>query len=307
MKSNNILRVELIKKWVRARRGRMGMLAKALGEGKNNLYATIFEDRMSAQLLAQVEQKKNEIEALERECIREFPYFIRFVRKGQGRMGKLAKKLGVSSSVIRDLAHAKKDGKYRLIDIGTQKIKSAIRDIESERRDKSYSYEHVDVSAFLSEEVKKKSYTLQEVMALADQLKQMADTGNQDGAVICRRVGDKYKILSIGFDKQFSDPCKSHICDKNNPHIHAVFLACLNVPKKERDQVGTLVGYSQSAPCPNCAPRLIGLNIDAFYCLLEPELMGGLNALGEVGIPVYKYNLATKTIRTINSVVKSIS
>ncbi len=32
---NNILRVELIKKWVRARRGRMTVLARATGQNKN--------------------------------------------------------------------------------------------------------------------------------------------------------------------------------------------------------------------------------------------------------------------------------
>ena len=72
---NNILRVELIKKWVRARRGRMTVLARATGQNKNALYATIFENRMSAELVNTVERKKSEIEALERECIKFFPFF----------------------------------------------------------------------------------------------------------------------------------------------------------------------------------------------------------------------------------------
>lgn len=301
---NNILRVELIKKWVRARRGRMTVLAKATEQNKNDLYATIFENRMSAELMNTVERKKSEIEALERECIKFFPFFLRFTRKGQGRIGKLAEKLETSSNVIRDLSKSKGDSRYRLISHGVERIKKAIREIENERRDHSYNHEKIDVKAYLSDEIQKKSYTLLDVMGLADMIKRQADAGNEDSAVICRRDGDKYRILSIGFDTKFNDMCKSHVCDKSDPHVHATFFASLNVPRKERNKVGQIISFSHSAPCPNCASKLIDLNIDEVYCLFEPELLGGINALGDVGIPVYKYNLVTKSLKTINSVTK---
>ncbi|MEX5443545.1 hypothetical protein WCE14_09260 [Acinetobacter schindleri] len=306
--NNNILKIELFKKWVGARKGRMSLLATLLGKNKKALYAIIHENRMSPDLMRAVEAQKLVIQELEQECIKQFPYFVRFVRKGEGRMSRLAEKLEVSTNAIRGLAHAKKDGRFLLINYGVKRVVNAIRDIEQERRNASYSHEKMDVKAYISEQVRRRNYSLSEVMQLADQIKQHADAGNQDAAVICRVMGEgKYRILSVGFDTHFSDMCKSHVCDQSNPHIHASLFAALSLPKKERDQVGYLMQFSHSAPCPGCAKRLINLGIAEVYCYFEPELLDGVQEMGDLGIPVYKYNVVHKTVKTINSVTRRVA
>lgn len=304
----NILKTELLKKWLNARKGRMTILAELLQRDKKSLYHTIFENRVSNDLYSAIERKRVEITELESECLQQFPKFVRFIRKGEGRLGRLSKKLEIPMGVLRSMAKAKKDGRYIMIKYGVPKIMAAISAIEHERKHLSYSHEKIDVKAFISEHVRKSVYTIRQVIQLADTVRECADKGNCDAAVICRVIDEsKYRVLSIGFDTTFTDMCRSHVCDKDNPHIHAALFAVLNVPKKEREQLGSIMAFSHSAPCPECAKRLIDLGVSEIYCTLEPELMDGLNLLGDVGVPVYKYNNYDQSIRTINSIKKKVA
>lgn len=298
-----------MKKWLNARRGRMTVLAQLLQRDKASLYKTIFENRVSNDLFLVIERKKIDIEAMENECLKKFPFFIRFIRKGEGRIGRLSEKLDMPVSVLRGLAHAKKDGRYIMMKHGVERIMTAINEIENERKRASYNHEKIDIRAFISDNVRKSKYSLENVVQLANLVRQHADCGDRSGAVICRIVGEnQYRILSIGFDTVFNDMCRSHVCDKDvEPHIHAALFAAISVGKKEREKVGEIMAFSHVAPCPNCTERLIGLGVSEVYCTLEPELMGGMNMLGDLGIPVYKYSAHDKSIKTINSIVQKIA
>jgi len=299
---NNVLRIGKLKKWIGGRKGRLSLLAQLLGQEKSKLYSMIHENRLSVDFMEQIEAKQKEAEELEKECLKKFPYLKRFINKGEGRVPLLAKKLGLSVNTVRNFGKAYGDSRFVLIKYDVSRVMAAIRECENERNRACYSYEKLDVKKYLSTQIKKSLHTLEQVMQIADLVKEHADFGNHDSAVICRIIGeDKYKIISIGFDTKFSDMCRSHVCDKSTPHIHAAMFAALNVPKQHINEVGGLMVYSHSAPCPNCANRLHSLGMAKMYCLFEPELMGGLYFLEENNIPVIKYNLVTKEHKQINS------
>ena len=301
-KNSYILRNARIKKWVEARKGRMSMIAQMIDKDRASLYNLIYDNKMSPELIQVIETNQVFAETLEKDCIKQFPFFKRHVMKGDGRVPRLAKKLNVSCEVIRGLARAKGDGRYLMIKYGTDKIIQAIRECENERSNTSYSKEKIDVRAFLTNEVKRKYHTLDEVIHLANMIKENADFGNHDAAVICRVMGeDRYKVISIGFDTVFTDMCKGHICEKKNPHLHAALFASLNIPKHEREKTEQLIVFSHNAPCPTCTKRLITAGISKAYCLYEPELMYGLHDFARHNVPVIKINMYTKTQTQINA------
>ncbi|OTG87848.1 hypothetical protein [Acinetobacter sp. ANC 3813] len=295
-----VLRCQRINKWVAARRGRMTLLADSLGRKRDDLYKLVAENRLSVELINAIERAQLDIEALESECTKEFPKFKRFVKKGGGRIGRLSKKLNIPVHILRGLADAKGDGIYLMIKYQTHKIASAVRECEIESKTAVYSVEKIDVRVYMEKNIKNKLHTFEEVIELADAVRDNADRGNHDGALICRQYGDKYKILSIGFDFGSSNMAKSHVCDKLNPHVHALLFASLNLPKQDPDATGDIVSFGHHAPCPNCADRLLNAGVKRAYCLYEPELMGGMSQLAMHFVPVIKYSVAEKTFRTMN-------
>lgn len=303
MKKNDyVLRNERIKKWVLARKGRISLLSIMLNKDRGNLHVMIFKNRLSPELILDIEQKQTEIEGLERDCIKQFPFFKRFIMKSEGRVGKLSEKLNISCEVLRGLARAKGDSRYRLIKYGVSRIYEAMRECENERKATSYSTEKIDVKAYVTSTVKKSHHSLDDLINLVGVIKENADFGNHDAAVIFREVGEgRYKVVSIGFDTVFTGMCKSHICEKQNPHLHATMFAAVGVPKNTTDSTGQLMLISHSAPCQNCATRLLNTGIRKAYCFFEPELMGGLNLLARHDVPVIKINLYNKTQQQINS------
>lgn len=303
-KSNYILRNEKIKKWVGMRKGRTTLLAELVNVKRTDLYKLIFDNRMSPELIYLIERRQIEIEDMEKECIRQFPYFKRFIMKGEGRLARLAAKLEVSGEILRGLARARGDSRYLLMKYGVQKVRSAMQECEKARQQSSYSHEKLDVKAYVTDTVKKKFHSLSEIIDLANVVKENADFGNHDAAIICRVVGeDRYKVLSIGFDTVFTDMCKSHVCEKKNRHIHALMFAAVSLSKKVVAEIESLICFTHNAPCPNCAARIIPLGIKAVYCLYEPELMDGLKALSRNNIPVIKVNVYSKTQTQINDAV----
>jgi tRNA(Arg) A34 adenosine deaminase TadA len=297
----NVLQIGKIKKWIGGRKGRLTLLAHLLGKEKSKLYSMIYENRLSVELIQEIETKQKEAETLEKECLKNFPYLKRFINRGEGRVTQLAKRLGVSANTIRNLGNARGDSRFVLIKYGVSQVMVAMRECDKQRTRACYSYEKIDMKKYFSTQIKKSVHTLEQVMQIADSVKEHADFGNHDSAVVCRIMGEnKYKIISIGFDTKFSDMCRSHVCDKSNPHMHAAMFAALNVQKQHINEVGGLMVYSHSAPCPNCANRLHSIGIAKMYCLFEPELMDGLHFLAQNNIPVIKYNLVTKKHKQIN-------
>lgn len=67
------------------------------------------------------------------------------------------------------------------------------------------------------------------------------------------------------------------------------------------------MAFSHNAPCPNCANRLISSGVTEVYCYFEPEEMGGIQLLGKHGIPVFKYQLVSKSLRLINELQEDIA
>ncbi|MDR6630448.1 tRNA(Arg) A34 adenosine deaminase TadA [Acinetobacter lwoffii] len=300
-KKDYVLRNARIKKWVEARKGRMPLLGQLVGKDRASLYNLIHENKMSPDLVHLIEEKQLEIEAMEKDCIKRFPSFRRFILKGEGRVQRLAEKVNLTARQLRDLAYSKEDGRYLLMKHGVDRIMNAIRECEREKANSSYSHEKLDIRAFLSTKVKKSHHSLDDIINLAGLIKEHADFGNHDAAVICREVKpDQYKVLSVGFDSVFSDMCKSHVCEKKNPHLHASMFAALNVPKQSDNATNALVLFSHSAPCPNCAPRLVSIGLTKAYCYYEAEFMGGLELLAKHDIPVIKINAYSKTYKRIN-------
>lgn len=297
-----VLRCQRINKWIGARRGRVTLLAQMQGKKREELYKLISENRLSAELLLAIERAQIEVEEMEKECIKRFPSFKRFVKKGDGRVPRLAEKMETSIHNIRDLAHAKGDGRYLMIKYGVDKIMNAIRDCERDSRQSSYNTEKINVRIFVEKHIQNKQFTFEELLIVADEVRQNADIGNHDGALICRQMGDKFKVISIGFDMAFSNMGKSHVCDPLNPHVHAPMFAALNVPKQNPKSTGDLVLFSHHAPCGNCADRLLSVGVQRAYCLYEPELMEGLKQLALNFIPVIKYSILEKTFITMNGV-----
>lgn len=300
-KKDYVLRTQRIRKWVEARRGRLPLLAELSGRSRNNLYAMIYENKMSPDLVHSIERKQLDIEDLEKACIKKFPTFSRFIMKGEGRAQSVAAKIGVTPRQLRNLAYSKGDGRYLLIKYGVEKVMQAIKDYERTKERTSYSYEKVDIRELLTAKVKKSVHTLDQIIHFAGLVKDHADAGNCDAAVLCRQVKkDQYKVLSIGFDSHFSDMCKGHVCEKDNPHLHASMFAALNMPKQPETATDQIILFSHSAPCPNCAARLISIGVNRTYCYFEPELMGGLMLLAKQNIPVFKINAIDNSHRQIN-------
>ena len=297
-----VLRCQRISKWVASRRGRMSLLAGCLGRKRNDLYKLVSENRLSLDLLEAIERAQVDIEKMEQDCIKAFPIFKRFVKKGGGRLGRLGEKLNIPVHVLRGLADAKGDGRYLMIKYDTFKISAAVRELEIEARTSVYNVEKINVRIYMEENIKNKLHTFEEILRLADSVRENADIGNHDGALICRQYGKKFKVLSIGFDFQASSMAKSHVCDKSQPHVHALLFAALNTPKQNPDETGDIISFGHHAPCPNCADRLLNIGVKRAYCLYEPELMGGIAQLAMNFIPVIKYNVSEKTFRTMNDV-----
>lgn len=301
---SNSLRNEKIKKWTLARKGRMSLLAKMLKMDKQQLYRQVNDYRLSPDLIAKIEVQQKEIHKLEIECIRKFEYLKRFAARKQGRITKLSKKLGVPLHKVRELTHATGDSRYLMLQYGTKRVMTAMREVEKDYS--RYSDNTRPIKTFLTREVIAKSYTLKQIEELAGKIKDLADHGNHDAAFICQSVGrNKYKILSTGFDSKQMDMCKSHICDHSDPHLHAFTLCDLNFPKKDLPGVGEVVAFGHSAPCPTCAQRLYVRGVSKVYCYFEPERMGGLDLLAKHGIPVLKINVANGSTKKINCLDKA--
>lgn len=184
-RDNYIVRVELLRKWLRVRRGRLTILAMTIDMDKKKLYRIIDENRMSPELLKTIDSKLELIEDLEKECIEKFEYFKRFIRKGEGRASRLARILNVSTQAIRDLSYAKGDARYVLMRYGTKNIMNAIKSIDQRRTKSCYSFDKFNVRSFIDAHAPKSFQDLQGIMQFADQVKEYANYGNEDGAVIC--------------------------------------------------------------------------------------------------------------------------
>lgn len=304
-KDHYVLRAQLVKKWLKVRRGRLSVLSMTLDIDKSLLYRMINENRLSPELLKTIDSKLELIEDLEKECIAKFEYFRRYIRKGEGRASRLAQALNVSTSAIRDLSYAKGDGRYVLMRYNTQKVMTAIKEIDQRRTKACYSFEKFNVRAFVEKYAPKSFQDLNGIMLFAESVKKYADYGNEDGAVICSIHGaGRYKVVSVGVDILHDDLAHSHICDTTNPHLHGLIFASLGVSKKSRSDVGGLMAFAPNAPCPNCAKRLISSGITEVYCYFEPEQMEGIQLLGQHGIPVFKYQLVNKSLKLINELKK---
>lgn len=307
-KDHYIIRAQLLKKWLKVRRGRLTVLAMIIGMDKPKLYKIIDENKISPELLKTIDSKLELIETLEKECISKFEYFRRFIRKGEGRARRLATILNVSTEAIRDLSYAKGDSRYVLMRYGTQNVMTAIRDIDQTRTKSCYSFDKFNVRAFVNQNAPKSLQDLQGIMQFADKVKAYADYGNEDGAVICSIHGaGRYKVVSAGIDVLHDDLARSHVCDRSNPHLHGLLFASLGINKKTRNDVGGLMAFSHNAPCPNCAKRLIGSGITEVYCYFEPEEMEGIQLLAKHGIPVFKYQLVNKSLQLINDLPKQVA
>lgn len=307
LKDNYILRLVLLKKWLNARKGRLSVLAVMQNMDKHLLYRLIYENRISDELLYNIVKHEKTIEILEKECLEKFEIFKRFIKKGEGRTGMLARKLGVKTHLIRDLSYAKGDGRYLLLKYDAKRVVNAIREIDRGRSSVCYRVEKLDVNKFIDQHAPKSLQDLKGVMDFAERVKQYADIGNHDGSVICEIHGDRYRIISIGFDSKFDDMCRSHVCDKSNPHLHGLLFATLGIAKSHRKHIGGLMAFSQNAPCPNCAKRLISAGIGEVYCHFEPELMDGIEELGINHIPVYKYMFLQKALKIINKLPDKVA
>ncbi|GEM_PF-2544034 len=297
---SNSLRNEKIQKWTLARKGRMSLLASLLEMDKQLLYRMVTDFRLSTHLINEIEKKQKEVEGLEVECIREFDYLKRFAAKGHGRIAKLAQKMGEPTHRMYGLVKATGDSRYLLIQYGTQQVMKAVTEIEREFKGR-YNKGQINIKDFLTKEVRGKNYTLKEIECLAGKFKEHADFANHDAAVICQKIGeDKYKVLSMGFDTQLPELCQSHICEKENPHIHALTMAVLNLHREPVKETGELIAFGHSAPCPSCAKRLNKRGIAQVYCYFEPELLDGLVLLAKNRVPVIKINLVNSTFKQIN-------
>lgn len=144
-RSRYILRNERIKKWVEVRKGRMSLLAQMIQKDRASLYNLIYENKMSPEFITLIESNQVFVEAIEKDCIKNFPLFKRYVMKGGGRVPRLSKKLNISCDVIRGLARAKGDGRYLLIKHGIDKVMSAIRECEKDRENNTL-LRHVQIS-----------------------------------------------------------------------------------------------------------------------------------------------------------------
>lgn len=308
LKKDYILRNERIKKWAEARKGRLVLLGRLVGKDRTSLYKLIYENKLSPELVKLIECKQLDVEEMEKNCIKRFPFYKSFILKGEGRVTRLATKVNIPARQLRDLAYSKGDGRYLLIKHGVERMMAAVRECERERGNSSYSHEKIDMRAYLTTTVKKSYHSLDDIIKLADQIKGNADFGNHDAAVICREVKPgQYKVLSAGFDSVFSDMCRSHVCEKKSPHLHAAMFAALNVPKNALSGSDEIILFSHSAPCPNCAPRLLTAGVKKVYCLYEPELMGGLHVLARQNVPVIKINMYDKKYKQINATGQSVA
>lgn len=295
-----IAKIEKLRKWLNARRGRTLIMANMLKIKKTHLYKLVNENRVSGDLLATITEKQALITKLERICIEKYKYLNRFVKRGQGRVPRLAQELKMPTHKVRRLLLASGDSRFQLISIGINKVMNAVTRVE--RHYARYANEPVSLRTILTSDMKRKKFDLKGIENVAGEVRENANFGDHDAAVFFKSAGaGKYRIISVGFDYEIEDACKSHICNKDRHYMHAITVASFKVPKEDSENVGELCVFVTTAPCPVCADRLLKLGVSKVYCYFEPELMDGLHLLQNHGVPVFKINIVTREETQINS------
>lgn len=280
------LKTALLLKWLGRRQGRMAMLAQLMGYEKNTLYQIIYKDRMTKELYQIVTHKQVEIEKLETECVQEHRYFKRFIRRGDGRLVALSEVTHIPVHVLRSMANAKGEQRFIMCKYGISRIMNGIKEVDTQRR--KHSIQAIELKAEIRKDVKKRIYSMSQIEALAMDLKVHANFGNQSSAILFHRLpGDQLRVVSVGFDTFIVDPMKAHVCDNDNPHIHAPISALLDY-RRDPTNVHALEIYSLYAPCHNCANWLHRNGVSAVYSKFNADDMLGVQQLIKSEIQVYK-------------------
>lgn len=298
------VQILLLRKWLKDRRGRLPLLAEIIERDASKLYQMINNDRLPPHLFKVINHKMPQIEALESECLKYFPNFRRFIRKGGGRVRDLCGALrergvSVTRHDIHSLASAKGDSRLRILKYGLQTLKDSVKQVENERR--RYVTGTDKLKLLITGNVRRRNYDIRGIERIATELKSHADMGNQSAAVIFRRLNDSnLKIVTCGVDSYNEDMCKSHICQTSNQHLHAPMAAALGLRKRIDSEVHSLEIFSQITPCVNCCRRLVDSGITAVYALFEADEPGSAEYLREHSIPLFKLDLKTNIYAQVN-------
>lgn len=294
------LKNEKLRKWLSARKGRTALLAKMMKMKKTDLYRLVIENRLQYDVYESISEKQKEILELETECIKKYRYLNRFYRRGNGRIPRLAEELRMNTNSVRRLLNASGDSRFRLIEIGMNKVLNAIKRVEKQYS--RYCNENVNLTIYTTREMKRRTYDLLGIENVAAEVRDNSNAGENDAAVIFRKVGqDRYRIIAVGFDYRTDDMCKSHVCDKKRNYMHAITVAGFSVPRNEDFGTDEVMVFSTTAPCPKCAERILKRGVSAVYCYFEPDDWSGLELLKQHGVPVFKINVENRQIININS------
>lgn len=250
-----------LESWLNKRRGRLSDLARAMEMKRQTLWSNIYCYRLDQHTMNRVKGYMAQIQHEEKQCKRLHSRLNSWMYKGNGRQKQLAAYLGISVLSMRKIMKAKGDGQYVLLKHGLQNVRNGISHVEHESQGGFKT--HIQTITNLYRPLKNKYFSNAQLHEVLDNIRLYANYGNMSAALIYQEcTKDQFKVLSIGFDSKHVGMIGSHVCDQQDPHVHAAFMVKLNLAKGNApSEIGTIGILTDHMPCKECAVHLINSGI----------------------------------------------
>lgn len=247
----------ILESWLKKRRGRLSDLARQMEIKRQTLHTNIYCYRVDQHTMNRMKGYMVQIEHEEKQAKRLHSRLNTWMYKGNGRQKQLASFLGISVVSMRKIAKAKGDGQYVLLKHGLQNVRNGISHVEHENQGGFKT--HIQTITNLYRPLKNKYFTFAQLHEVIDNIRLYANFGKMSAALIYQECAtDQYRVLSIGFDSKHAGMIESHVCEQQNPHVHAAFMTKLNLAKGNAPfEIGTIGILTDHMPCQECAVQLI--------------------------------------------------
>ncbi|MFA3307696.1 hypothetical protein KWG10_08375 [Acinetobacter baumannii] len=277
-------------KWLSRRRGRLSQLARVLGIKRQTLHSMIFTYKVDTACMLEIKKAMELIEVEEKQALRVHKRLKSWMQRGSGRQKALAEYLKTSTVSLRKMGKAKGNSRYVVLRYGVKTLKSGMIYVEHEVN--SGFHKHIMIKDELEHLVRNKYFSLDELQLMLSRVRAHANFGSMGACLVYQKLGSKYRVISLGFDSKHEGMLKSHICERDNPHVHSAAMARLNLSSgnaaAEIGEVGALV---DDLPCKYCLKGLLRYGLSEVIYNHEPEDESLINILLDKGITPLKANL----------------
>nr|WP_314367228.1 hypothetical protein [uncultured Acinetobacter sp.] len=279
-----------LEKWLNKRRGRLSQLASQMEMKRQTLWSNIYCYRIDQHTMNRIKGYMVQIEHEEKQAKRLLGRLNAWMYRGNGRQKQLASWLGISTVSMRKIAKSKGDGQYVLLKYGLQNIRNGIAHIEHETQGGFKT--HIQTVTNLYRPLKNKYFRFDQLHEILDNVRNYANYGKMSAALVYQEYGiDQFKILSIGFDSKHSGMLDSHVCDIENPHVHAAFMLKLNLAKVNApSEIGTIGVLADHMPCGECAENLVNTGVSQIHFFQIDDLGNGKKVFQFHNIATIKAN-----------------